>query len=222
MNYQRNAEFATRRSEVVSSIAETRISAIIRSDDQQLAREAMSAAVEGGFRMIEFTLTTPGALELVAEFSKKPELIVGAGTVMTPEAVRNAVSAGACFIVSPIFDASVVAEAARLDVASIPGAFTPTEMERAHRAGADFVKVFPAPPGGVDYIHAIRGPLPHLKLFPTAGITPDNFHEWLNAGCVGVGFVRSLFDPAELSTRNFRSIRERAAMIHRRLASLQT
>ena len=75
----------------------------------------------------------------------------------------------------------------------IPGAATPTEMETAHRLGADLIKVFPAPAGGVGFIEAIRGPLPHLRLFPTAGVTPDNVVDYLRAGCYGAGFVRSLF-----------------------------
>ncbi len=209
----------TRRQRTVSVIARTRLSAIIRADDTELARGAMAAAVEGGFRMVEFTLTTPRALELIAEFSQDTDLIVGAGTVMTPAIVQEAVSAGAAFIVSPICDSEVLAEAARLDVVTIPGAFTPTEMQRAHVLGADFVKVFPAPPGGVEYIHAIRAPLPHLRLFPTAGVTPDNFVEYLRAGCSGVGFVRSLFDATDLAARNFTAIRDRAASVHRRYAA---
>ncbi len=204
---------------MVEAIERERISAIIRTDDRSLAADAMAAAVEGGFRLVEFTLTTPGALELIAEFSRKPDLIVGAGTVMTTDLARDAASAGAGFLVSPICDPAVVEEAARLDLPMIPGAYTPTEMETAHRCGADFVKVFPAPPQGVDFIHAIRGPLPHLRLFPTAGVTPDNFLKFLDAGCAGVGFVRSLFQPADLTTRNIAAIKERAARITRRLAS---
>jgi len=200
-------------------IVRERVSAIIRTSDQATSRDAIQAAVDGGFRMVEFTLTTPGALELVAEFSRRDGLLVGAGTVMSPELVRDAVAAGARFVVSPICDPRVVAEAAKLDVACIPGAFTPTEMETAFRLGADFVKVFPAPPGGVAYIEAIRGPLPHLRLFPTAGATPENFTEYLDAGCAGVGFVKSLFDPADLASRRFDAIRERAQGIFRRLAA---
>lgn len=209
----------TRRKKTIEVIARERVSAIIRTSDQTMARDAIQAAVDGGFRMVEFTLTTPGALELVAEFSRKDGLLVGAGTVMSPELVRDAVAAGARFVVSPICDPRVVAEAAEQDVACIPGAFTPTEMETAYRLGADFVKVFPAPPGGVAYIEALRGPLPHLRLFPTAGATPENFTEYLDAGCAGVGFVKSLFDPGDLASRRFHAIRERAQGIIRRLAA---
>jgi len=173
----------------------------------------MSAAVEGGFKIVEFTLTTPGAMELIAQFAKQDHLTVGAGTVMTVEQARQAVAAGASFLVSPIVDAEIVAETQSLGVVSIPGGATPTEMERAHRCGADFVKVFPAPAGGADFIRAIRGPLPHLRLFPTAGVTADNLGDFLDAGCAGAGFVRSLFDPADLQNGNLSAIRHRAAAI---------
>lgn len=210
---------ATRREQARATIGRERVSAIIRADDQALAHDAMQAAVDGGFRLIEFTLTTPGALELVAEFASMPDLLVGAGTVMSPEQARLAVSAGASFLVSPIGDPAVIEEAGALDVPIIPGASTPTEMESAHRAGADFVKVFPAPAGGVDFIRAIRGPLPHLRLFPTAGPTPENFLEYLDAGCAGVGFVRTLFEPADLASSDFKAITRRATSIIERLAA---
>lgn len=201
------------RQQTVSVIEQERVSAIIRTQDQTLAHDAMQSAVEGGFRLVEFTLTTPGALELVKEFSENPELTVGAGTVMTSEQASLAVNAGARFLVSPIIDAEVIAAAANLDVVCIPGAQTPTEMESAHRLGADFIKVFPAPAGGVDFIRAIRGPLPHLRLFPTAGVTPENLIQYLDAGCAGAGFVRSLFDPDDLAQGRFDAIRQRAKKI---------
>lgn len=204
---------------ILATIEQARVSAIIRTQDQNLAYEAMTAAVSGGFVMIEFTLTTPGALELIAQFSQQANLLVGAGTVMTTEQARLAVSAGARFLVSPITDRAIIAEASKLNVPSIPGASTPTEMETAHRLGADLIKVFPAPAGGVSFIQAIRGPLPHLKLFPTAGVTPDNFLDFLRAGCAGVGFVRSLFEPADLEQRDFEAIRKRAALIIQDLKS---
>ncbi len=212
----------TRRQEAAASIERERISAIIRTNDQGVAGEAMRAAVDGGFRIVEFTLTTPGAFELIAEFSRRTDLLVGAGTVLTIEQARKAVAAGAKFLVSPICDPIIVAEAALLDVASIPGAFTPTEMQTAHCLGADFVKVFPAPPGGVGFIEAVRAPLPHLRLFPTAGVTAENFVEFLNAGCVGVGFVRPLFEPTDLARGDFAAIRKRATAITHRLGEWRT
>lgn len=208
----------SQRDHTVEFILRERVSAIIRTEDRQLASDAMQAAVDGGFRMVEFTLTTPGALELVSKFAQDNELLVGAGTVLSPQLARDAVSAGARFLVSPIVDPEVVAEAGTLDVVSIPGGFTPTEMEKAYRSGADFVKVFPAPAGGVEFIRAIRGPLPHLRLFPTAGVTSENVQDYLHAGCAAVGFVRSLFVPQELAEHDFQSIRARAASIVRSVA----
>lgn len=207
------------RQAIVAAFERERVSAIIRTKDQSLASDAMGAAVEGGFRLIEFTLTTPGALELIASFRTRPELIVGAGTVLYKTQAREAVAAGAQFLVSPIVDPDVIAAAADLDVPSIPGAYTPTEMEKAHRLGADFVKIFPATVGGLDFIRAVRGPLPHLRLFPTAGVTPDNFPDYLAAGCAGVGFVRSLFEPADMAASDFAAIRKRAGAITRRLSA---
>jgi 2-dehydro-3-deoxyphosphogluconate aldolase/(4S)-4-hydroxy-2-oxoglutarate aldolase len=202
-----------------AAIEQARVSAIIRTREQALAHDAMTAAVEGGFRMIEFTLTTPGAIDLIAQFSRRTELIVGAGTVLRKEQAREAVAAGAGFLVSPIVDPQIVAEAHALDVPCIPGAFTPTEMQAAHLAGADFVKVFPAPPGGVAYIEAVRAPLPHLKLFPTAGVTAENLADFLTAGCAGAGFVKALFDPDDMARRDWGAIRNRAGEIHQHLAA---
>ncbi|MCH8146955.1 MAG: bifunctional 4-hydroxy-2-oxoglutarate aldolase/2-dehydro-3-deoxy-phosphogluconate aldolase [Planctomycetes bacterium] len=208
----------SRRAKVTEAIRQACVSAIIRTDNEVLAGDAMQAAVDGGFQVVEFTLTTPGALSLVERFSAGDALTVGAGTVMSPGEARDAVSAGAEFLVSPIFDAEVLVEAAKLDVPMIPGCYTPTEMETAHRHGADFIKVFPAPAGGVGFIRAVRGPLPHLPLFPTAGPTPENFIEYLEAGCAGVGFVRSLFDPNDLARGDLAAVGARANEITRRLA----
>lgn len=207
------------RSGIVERICSERISAIIRTNDARLAADAMRASVDGGFRIVEFTLTTPDALALITEFAGNDQLLVGAGTVLTLEQAREAVRAGARFLVSPIVDPLIIEEAGRLDVPVIPGAYTPTEMETAYRAGADFIKVFPEPHGGTGFITAIRGPLPHLKLFPTAGVTPDNVTEYLDAGCAACGFVRSLFEPPDLRDRNFAAIRRRASVIVARVAA---
>lgn len=208
------------RKQAVDRIERHRLSAIIRTHDQALARDAMRAAIQGGFRIVEFTLTTPGALDLIAEFAKDSEGLVGAGTVLTVEQARQAADAGAGFVVSPVCDPQLISEAVRLDVAVIPGTFTPTEMLAAHRAGADLVKLFPAPANVAEYVAAILAPLPFLRIFPTAGVTGDNLLEVLRAGAVGAGFVKALFSPADLAERNFAAIERRAATITQRLAEL--
>ena len=209
------------RKEIRDSLLARKISAIVRTDDQSVAEQAMAAAVEGGFRVIEFTLNTPGALELITQFRSMDEsLLVGAGTVMTPQAAKEAVNAGAQFIVSPVCDPTVIREVGEMGVVSIPGTQTPTEMQNAHEAGADFVKLFPAPTNVAEYIRYILGPQPHLKIFPTSGVNLDNMLEVLEAGAAGVGFVGPLFDPQSMRNRNFDDIRERAKKIVALLADL--
>ena len=209
------------RKEIRDGLLARKISAIVRTDDQSVAEQAMAAAVEGGFRVIEFTLNTPGALELITQFRSMDEsLLVGAGTVMTPQAAKEAVNAGAQFIVSPVCDPAVIREVGEMGVVSIPGTQTPTEMQNAHEAGADFVKLFPAPINVAEYIRYILGPQPHLKIFPTSGVNLDNMLEVLEAGAAGVGFVGPLFNLQSMRNRNFDDIRERAEKIVALLADL--
>lgn len=206
------------RESIVNEIIQRRIGAIIRTEDQQLAADAMQAAVDGGFQTVEFTLTTPGALELISSFAQQSSLLVGAGTVLTMEQAQAAVDAGARFLVSPICDTNLIVKLRALDVALIPGTFTATEMEAAHRAGADFCKLFPAPADLPGTIAAILGPLPHLRIYPTNGVTLENVLEVLGAGAAGVGFVKALFDPVWLADKDFAAIKTRAAEIAERVA----
>ena len=208
------------REHIKSELLERKISAIIRTDNQKVAEQAMQAAVAGGFRVVEFTLTTPGSLNLITQFRENDDLIVGAGTVMSPIIVQEAVEAGAQFLVSPVCNVDVIKEAEKLDVVSIPGTFTATEMETAHRAGADFVKLFPAPANVAEYIRFILAPLPYLKIFPTSGVNLDNMLDVLQAGAAGTGFVRPLFDPEMIRNKNYDGIRQRAEEIVERLASV--
>ena len=207
------------REHIKSELLKTKISAIIRTDDDKVAEQAMQAAVDGGFRVVEFTLTTPGSLNLITQFRENDDLIVGAGTVMSPTIAQEAVEAGAQFLVSPVCNVDVIQEAEKLDVVSIPGTFTATEMETAHRAGADFVKLFPAPENVAEYIRFILAPLPYLKIFPTSGVNLDNMLDVLQAGAAGIGFG-ALFNPEMIRNKNYDGIRQRAEAIVERLASL--
>jgi len=202
---------------ILEEIGRHRVSATIRSHNAALASSAMKAAVEGGFRMVEFTLTTPEALRLIGEFAADARLLVGAGTVLTPQMARDAVRAGARFLVSPVTDPAVIQEAGKLEVPCIPGTFTPSEMLAAHNHGADLIKIFPAPADLPRFVSQIRGPLPFLKLFPTAGVDEENFIELLREGVFAVAFVSSLFRPEELAAGNFRAVRDRAEGILRKL-----
>lgn len=194
----------------VARLGEARASAILRCPSREAAASAMEAAVRGGFRIVEFTLTIPGALDLVEEFARREELIVGAGTVLTTDEARAAVKRGARFLVSPVMDAEVVAAGLLAGVAVIPGCHTPTEMLAAHRAGAPLQKLFPAPGIGPAYVRACLGPLPFLRLVPTHGIDAANARAWLDAGAFAVGFTQALFDAEEIKAGRFDRVEERA------------
>ena len=191
-------------------LGRVRATAILRTSLADAAAPAMEAAIRGGFRIVEFTLSVPNAVERIAEFSRRDELVVGAGTVLTREEARDAVRAGARFLVSPIVDEAIIEEARSLGVAMLPGCHTPTEMMRAHRAGAAVLKLFPAPASGPDYVRACLGPMPFLKIVPTSGVDASNTAAWLAAGCYAVGFVGSLLDAAALAQERFDVIEERA------------
>lgn len=196
--------------EFVSFLHTHKASAILRTSISQAAKPAMDAALRGGFNVIEFTLTTPGALELIGEFSKRQGIVVGAGTVLTADDAKAAVDAGAAFLVSPVVDEAVIEAARSLDVAMMPGTHTPTEMLRAHRAGASLQKLFPAPGIGPAYIKACLGPMPFLRIVPTSGVDESNAAAYLQAGAFAVGFVTSLFDPDDLAAGRFDTVEQRA------------
>jgi 2-dehydro-3-deoxyphosphogluconate aldolase/(4S)-4-hydroxy-2-oxoglutarate aldolase len=190
-----------------------RCSAILRVDDEGVARAAMNAAVRGGFTVVEFTLTTPGAYALIEEFAARPELLVGAGTVLDAEQARSAVAAGARFLVSPVMDPEIIRLSLQLRAVAVPGTSTPTEMLTAWRAGAQILKLFPAAEKGPAYVRACLGPLPFLRIFPTSGVTEGNAVEFLHAGAFGLGFVGPLFEPQALRARDFDAIERRAGRL---------
>ena len=182
----------------VDFLGTERASAILRTDVAEAAAPAMDAAIRGGFRVVEFTLTIPDVYERIGEFAARDGVVVGAGTVLTVEQARAAVEQGARFLVSPVVDEAVIEEATRLGVAMMPGTHTPTEMLRAHRAGAQLQKLFPAPGLGPPYVASCLGPLPFLRIVPTNGADETNARAWLDAGAHALGFVAPLFDAGEV------------------------
>jgi 2-dehydro-3-deoxyphosphogluconate aldolase/(4S)-4-hydroxy-2-oxoglutarate aldolase len=194
----------------VERFGREKASAILRCSDQERAAQAMEAAVRGGFTGIEFTLSIPGAFDLVREFSQREGLVVGTGTVMDEHQARQSVAAGARFLVSPVVDEAVISVAEELEVACMPGCQTPTEMVRAHRAGAQLLKLFPAPAGGPAWVRSVLGPLPQLKIVPTNGVDEHNAGEWIAAGAYAVGFVATLFDAADIAAGDWDAIEMRA------------
>ena len=194
----------------VEQLGRVKASAILRTDDQEKAASAMQAAIRGGFRIIEFTLTTPGVFELVQDFSRRDDLVVGTGTVMNATQARQSVDAGARFLVSPVLDEEMITTANELGVTSMPGTHTPTEMLRAHRAGAQLCKLFPCPHGGPDWVRSVLAPMPYLKIVPTNGVDQHNAGAWIAAGAFAVGFVAPLFIPSDIAAGRWDAIEERA------------
>jgi 2-dehydro-3-deoxyphosphogluconate aldolase/(4S)-4-hydroxy-2-oxoglutarate aldolase len=154
------------------------------------------AAARGGVRVLEITLTTPGALDAIAALSREPGVIPGGGTVLTAEDARNVARAGGRFALSPVFDPAAMEEARRLDLLGIPGAGSATEILAAHRHGAPVVKVFPsAAIGGPAFLRAIRGPFPDIPLLPTSGPTAETLASYFEAGAFAVGVGGAEFFP---------------------------
>ncbi|GAB4154584.1 MAG: bifunctional 4-hydroxy-2-oxoglutarate aldolase/2-dehydro-3-deoxy-phosphogluconate aldolase [Planctomycetota bacterium] len=204
------SEFQDRAS-VLAAFRAERCSAILRTPLADAVWPALEAAIEGGFRIVEVTMNTPGALGHIERLARSDGIVAGAGTVLSLSDAKAAMKAGARFLVSPVTDPQILAFCRQHDLVAVPGAYTPTEMMAAHRAGADFVKLFPAPADGPTYLRACRGPLPFLDIYPTSGVTEQNVEEWFRAGAFGVGFVGSLFDPADLASGRFDLVRERAS-----------
>lgn len=201
------------RAAVLGAFAQHRCSAILRTNDRDVVRPALEAAIAGGFKIVEVTMTTPDCLEHISALSERHGLVVGAGTVLSVDNAKEAMAAGARFLVSPVTDPQIITFCRQHDLVSIPGTLTPTEMMTAHRAGADIMKLFPGPSNGPEFVRAIRGPLPFLRIFPTAGVTEENADAWLAAGVFGLGFVGCLFDAEDLRLRRFDVIQARAGRL---------
>jgi len=186
--------------------------AVIRLQDGSKLRAVVDALAEGGVTGLEVTMTVPRAIELIGEIAPTlPEnFVIGAGTVVDPETALAAVHAGAKFIVGPVFRPAVVEACHRAGVAVIPGCFSPTEILAAWDAGADIVKVFPATVLGPGFFKDIRGPLPHVKLMPTGGVSLENAGDWIKAGAVAIGVGTALVDPKLVAAGDYAAIAGRA------------
>jgi len=163
---------------------------VIRVDSAEVAMRVVDALVDAGLPVAEITMTVPDALDAISQVARRlfGRVLVGAGTVTDAETVRRAVDAGAEFIVSPCLVPDVVAAARAANVAVLPGALTPTEVQQAAQAGADLVKVFPAQAvGGASYIRALRGPFPLVPLVPTGGVSLQTVGDFIRAGSAAVG-----------------------------------
>ncbi len=164
---------------------------VLRAKSTAQALKVVEAMIAGGVTVIEVTMTCSDAVgvlkELKSHYGAKG-LLLGSGTVTTAKEAEDTIEAGAEFVVSPSFHNDVVAATKAAHKLSIPGALTPTEVITAHRAGADYVKIFPCSAvGGAPYLKALLAPFPHLKLIPTGGVTLQTAESFLRAGARALG-----------------------------------
>jgi 2-dehydro-3-deoxyphosphogluconate aldolase/(4S)-4-hydroxy-2-oxoglutarate aldolase len=202
-----------RHASVPAALEKSRVVAILRRTEAALAVETAEALLRGGVSVIEVTLNTPGALEMLRAMRAEvgDRAVLGAGTVLDIPAADSALDAGAEFIVSPHTDIELVREMAARGVPCIPGAFSPTEVLVAWRAGASVVKLFPIGPVGAGYLRDLRGPLADIPLLPTGGVTLENAATFIAAGAWGLGLGSALVAPDLVAGRRFDELTARAA-----------
>ena len=181
--------------EVLARIGQEKLVAILRGVPMERVDGVVGALVRGGVRILEFTFdhAEPDCVagnaakirRTVEQFGD--QVLVGCGTTLTVQEVEAAHEAGACLVISPNVDLAVIRRTRQLDMVSMPGALTPTEIVAAHQMGADIVKLFPAGELGLGYIKAVRGPLRHIPMGAVGGVKPENVKDYLDAGVCGFG-----------------------------------
>ena len=193
-------------------IVETGVVAVVRVDSSDQLVDVVQAIAEGGVRCVEVTMTTPNALQVIADASARSggEILIGVGSVLDAETARMAILAGAEFVVAPSLDVHTIAMCRRYGKVVVPGAFTPTEIVQAWQSGADLVKVFPASLGGPELIKALKGPLPQIPLLPTGGVTAENTGDFIRAGAAAVAAGTSLVSKDLVKKKDFKGLTERA------------
>ncbi|MFW6156104.1 MAG: bifunctional 4-hydroxy-2-oxoglutarate aldolase/2-dehydro-3-deoxy-phosphogluconate aldolase [Armatimonadota bacterium] len=193
------------RLETMNWIMDCGMAAVIRAKSSDHLMQVADAIKEGGVDVIEVTMTTPNALEVIEEVAEKygDQVLIGVGSVLDAETCRMAILSGAEFVVGPCLDREMIEMAHRYDKPVLPGAFTPTEIKQAWDWGADMVKVFPASVGGPSYFKAILGPLPQIRLVPTGGVNINTTPEFLRAGAVALCAGSALVDKQAVAEGRF-------------------
>jgi 2-dehydro-3-deoxyphosphogluconate aldolase/(4S)-4-hydroxy-2-oxoglutarate aldolase len=200
------------KAEVRARIEELAIIPAVRASNADDALFAAEAVSKGGLPIVELTMTVPNATELIAHLLKKhPKMVIGAGTVLDLETARACLAAGARFITSPGLDLEIVEFTVKAGVVAMPGVLTPSEVIAASKAGADFVKIFPCSHlGGVDYLHALKAPFPHVSFIAAGGVNQQTAGKYLAAGATAVGIGADLIPPRAIASRESDWIQELA------------
>ena len=201
------------KSEICSLLTNPGIIAVVRARNAEQVVPLSEALLAGGVIAIEITLTTPNAFAAIREARARfaNRALIGVGTVLDAAACRAALDAGAEFVVTPICRTEFVSLVHAADRPIMLGAFSPTEAQLAHEAGADFIKVFPADTLGPGYIKALRAPLPHLRIVPTGGVELHNVRDFLQAGCAALGVGSALVSAQLLQAADWQELTRRAS-----------
>jgi 2-dehydro-3-deoxyphosphogluconate aldolase / (4S)-4-hydroxy-2-oxoglutarate aldolase len=196
------------KSEIIGRLMEPGLIAVIRTARREDVLPVCGALLEGGVNALEITLTVPEALKAISDARDRfgAKALIGAGTVINAQSCREAMAAGAEFIVSPIMRPEIAQAAQAGGIPVMLGAYTPTEAQAAHEAGADFVKIFPADRLGPTYIKAILAPLPHLRIVPTGGVDLETAPQFIKAGCAALGVGSSLLKPELIKNGDWKDL----------------
>ncbi len=201
-----------KREQIITKMKEEGLVAVVRAESKEQGEKIIDAVVAGGIHFIEITMTVPGAIHIIEAMAEKykdrPEIVIGAGTILDPETARTAILAGAAYIVGPSLNLDVIRLCNRYCVPVIPGVMTPTEAVTALEAGCGLLKVFPGNVMGPGAIKAFRGPLPQADYMPTGGVDVDNVAQWIKAGACAVGTGSSLTKGAK--TGDYKAVTEKA------------
>jgi 2-dehydro-3-deoxyphosphogluconate aldolase/(4S)-4-hydroxy-2-oxoglutarate aldolase len=198
-------------SPVIETLLDTRLIGIIRMPRYESVAEVARALAAGGLKLLEFTFSGEGAAQAIADAraAVSDEIHIGAGTVLNPTQLKQALAAGATFIVTPVVNLDVIAACQQYRLPIVCGAFTPTEITTALEAGVSLIKLFPARLGGPQYVRDLLAPFPNLRLVPTGGVSPENAASYLDAGAVAVAMGGNLVRPSDVTGRLFTEITQR-------------
>jgi 2-dehydro-3-deoxyphosphogluconate aldolase/(4S)-4-hydroxy-2-oxoglutarate aldolase len=201
-----------KRERALEAILNEKVIAVIRMSDAGRVADVIEALRAGGVKILEITLTVPGALDIIHKLAAaKPEgILIGAGTVLDADTAAAAVWSGADFVVSPLADPGMIAACRAHDTLVAPGAFTPAEIVAAWDRGADIVKVFPATSLGPQYFRDVRGPFPQLRLMPTGGVSLENARSFIEAGACAVGVGTALVDKKAVEASDWSALTAKA------------
>jgi len=197
---------------------------VLRARTAAQAHAVVQAMIAGGVTVVEVTMTVPGAIELLKELKQEygSRLLLGSGTVTTASEAQSTINAGAEFVVSPSLHPEVIEVTRSNGKLSIPGALTPTEVITAHRAGAEYVKIFPCSAmGGASYLKSLLAPFPFLKLIPTGGVTLETARTFVQAGARALGVGNDLVNLAAIDAGQPEKITETARAYLKVIADLR-